>query len=76
MWIDEIKELQEKIAEIKERLAVAESTIVKIEQKIERIESNTSWTVRLIIGAIIMAVLRIILKGNILEIYYKRPYLY
>ncbi|MFD4707918.1 hemolysin XhlA family protein [Gottfriedia sp. NPDC058432] len=57
--------MQEIITEIKERLAVAESTIVKIEQKIERIESNTSWTVRLIIGAIIMAVLRIILKGNI-----------
>ncbi|MEH7350666.1 hemolysin XhlA family protein [Gottfriedia acidiceleris] len=63
--IDEIKELQEKIAEIKERLAVAESTIIKIEQKIERNESNTSWNVRLIIGAIIMAVIRIILKGGI-----------
>jgi len=46
-------------------LAVAESTIVKVEQKIERIDSNTSWTVRLIIGAIIMAVIRIILKGGI-----------
>ncbi|MFF2879500.1 hemolysin XhlA family protein [Gottfriedia sp. NPDC057991] len=65
MWINEIKELQEKIAEIKERLAVAESTIVKVEEKIERIESNTSWTVRLIIGAIIYAVIRIILKGAI-----------
>ncbi|PEK98621.1 hemolysin XhlA family protein [Bacillus sp. AFS017336] len=63
--MDEIKELQEKIAEIKKRLAVAESTIRKVEQKIERIESNTSWTVRLIIGAIIMAVIRIILKGGI-----------
>ncbi|MEH7511844.1 hemolysin XhlA family protein [Gottfriedia acidiceleris] len=63
--IDEIKELQEKIAEIKERLAVAESTIIKIEQKIERNESNTCWNVRLIIGAIIMAVIRIILKGGI-----------
>nr|WP_286163703.1 hemolysin XhlA family protein [Bacillus sp. AFS088145] len=57
--------MQEKIAEIKERLAVAESTIVKVEQKIERIKSNTSWTVRLIIGAIIMAVIRIVLKGGI-----------
>ncbi|MEH7452740.1 hemolysin XhlA family protein [Gottfriedia acidiceleris] len=55
MWIDEIKV----------RLAVAESTIVKVKQKIERIESNTSWTVRLIIGAIIMAVIRIVLKGGI-----------
>jgi len=45
-------------------LAVAESTIIKVEQKIERIESYTSWTVRLIIGAIIMAVIRIILKGE------------
>ncbi|PFH91839.1 hemolysin XhlA family protein [Bacillus sp. AFS088145] len=60
-----MKEIQEKIAEIKERLAVAESTIVKVEQKIERIKSNTSWTVRLIIGAIIMAVIRIVLKGGI-----------
>ncbi len=52
------------MAEIKERLAVAENTIEKVEQKIEKIESNTSWTVRLIIGAIILAALEFLIRGK------------
>jgi len=62
--IDELKELQQKVADIKERLAVAENTIRKIERLIEKIESNTSWTVRLIIGAIILAGLQMLFGGK------------
>lgn len=58
--MDEIKEIQQELGHVKERLAVAESTIRKVEQKIEKIESNTNWTVRLIIGAIILSTLKLL----------------
>lgn len=61
--MEEVKQLQQEISQIKERLAVAESTIAKVEQKIEKIDNNTSWTVRLILGAIILAALNLVLKG-------------
>lgn len=63
--MEEIKQLQHEISHIKERLVVAESTIAKVEQKIEKIDNNTSWTVRLIFGAIILAGLNIIMKGSV-----------
>lgn len=65
--INEIKELQQEVYQIKERLAVAENTIKKIEQKIEKIDNNTSWTVRLIIGAIILAIINYLMKGFFLS---------
>ncbi len=44
---------------------MAESTIAKVEQKIEKIDNNTSWTVRLIFGAIILAGLNLIMRGSV-----------
>ncbi|UQD53855.1 hemolysin activation protein [Bacillus methanolicus] len=60
-----IEKLESEVSEIKTRQAVHESKIDKIENKIEKIESNTSWTVRLILGAVILAALNLLLKGGV-----------
>jgi len=60
-----IEKLEGDVIEMKTRLAVHESKIDKIENKIEKIESNTSWTVRLILGAVILAALNLLLKGGV-----------
>lgn len=60
-----IEKLESDFIEMKTRLAVHESKIDKIENKIEKIESNTSWTVRLILGAVILAALNLLLKGGV-----------
>ncbi|WP_368668049.1 hemolysin XhlA family protein [Geobacillus sp. BMUD] len=60
-----IEKLESDVIELKTRIAVHDSKIDKIENKIEKIESNTSWTVRLILGAVILAALNLLLKGGV-----------
>jgi len=67
--INEIKELQQEVGQIKERLAVAESTIQRVEQKIEKIENNTSWTIRLILGVIIISTLKLMLNPYLIDFF-------
>jgi hypothetical protein len=53
------------IVDIKTRLAVAESNIKDIKEDLSSIKSNTTWIIRLIVGAIVLAVLGFISKGGI-----------
>jgi uncharacterized membrane protein len=50
-----------KVATLETRLAVAENNIQNINEKLNKIESNTTWLLRIIIGAIILAVLGFVL---------------
>ncbi|MEK4697925.1 hemolysin XhlA family protein [Bacillus sp. FSL M8-0063] len=47
------------------RLAVVESKVIKIEESIEKISANTTWILRIIIGAIITALIGLLLKGGV-----------
>lgn len=53
------------ITDIKTRLAVAESNIKDIKEDLSSIKNNTSWIIKLIVGAIIMAVLGFLSQGGI-----------
>lgn len=54
-----------KIQNMEVRLAVVESKVIKIEESIEKISANTTWILRIIIGAIITALIGLLLKGGV-----------
>lgn len=60
-----VKKIEEDMVDVKTRLAVAESSIKDIKEDLSSIKSNTTWIIRLIIGAIILAVLGVISQGGI-----------
>lgn len=57
--------VRNEIAELKVRMAVHTQRIETLERSIENIEKNTTWTVRLIIGAIILALIGFVTKGGL-----------
>jgi hypothetical protein len=61
----ETSEMRQDIVDIKSRLAVAESSIKDIKEDLSSIKSNTTWIIRLIIGAIVLAMLGFISQGGI-----------
>lgn len=63
-----IDRLEERMTNVETRLAVAESNIKDIKEDISSIKSNTTWILRLIIGAIIMALLGLIMNGRDLNV--------
>lgn len=62
---NECKGQETKIQAMEVRLAVVESKVTKIEESIEKISANTTWILRIIIGAIITALIGLLLKGGV-----------
>lgn len=60
-----IERIETDIADLKTRMAVAESNIKDVKEDISSIKNNTTWILRLIIGAFIMAVLGLIINGGV-----------
>ncbi|MEB9506855.1 hemolysin XhlA family protein [Bacillus anthracis] len=56
---------KKQIQNMEVRLAVVESKVIKIEESIEKISANTTWILRIIIGAIITALIGLLLKGGV-----------
>ncbi|MCM3455667.1 hemolysin XhlA family protein [Heyndrickxia oleronia] len=62
---ERILKLENEISEVKTRLAVAESTIKDLKEDIASIKSNTTWILRIVIGAVISSILGLIINGGI-----------
>lgn len=60
-----IEKIETDVADLKTRMAVAESNIKDVKEDIGSIKSNTTWILRLIIGAFITAVLGLIINGGV-----------
>jgi hypothetical protein len=56
--------LREDMIDVKTRLAVAESNIREMRQQLIKIDSNTTWTVRLVMGAIMLGIINVVLNGG------------
>lgn len=54
--------LEARVAQLEARVAVAETNIDNVKEKIDKIDSNTTWLLRIVVGAIVAAVLGLILK--------------
>lgn len=53
------------ISDIKTRLAVAENNIQEIKSDLSMIKKDTNWIIKLIIGAIILAIIGFITSGGL-----------
>lgn len=62
---ERIDKLEVDMVDVKTRLAVAESNIEEMSRRLEKIDSNTSWTVKLLLSGFIVAILKLILKGGV-----------
>ncbi|MGO5010783.1 hemolysin XhlA family protein [Niallia sp. Sow4_A1] len=60
-----VSKLEDEMKDVKTRLAVAETNIKDIKEDLSSIKSNTTWLLRIVVGAIIAAVLGLILQGGI-----------
>lgn len=60
-----IEKIETDVADLKTRMAVAESNIKDVKEDIGSIKSNTTWILRLIIGAFITAILGLIINGGV-----------
>ncbi|AMR84521.1 hypothetical protein EXW39_08510 [Bacillus mycoides] len=61
----EQKEIMRDIRNLEMRTTINEKDISTINQQLEKISLNTTWILRIVISAIVMAVLGLILKGGI-----------
>jgi hypothetical protein len=59
-----VRTLENKVIGLEIRVAVAESNIKEMKEKLGKIDSNTSWTVRLVIGAILLSIINVVLNGG------------
>ncbi|HHL0974413.1 TPA: hemolysin XhlA family protein [Bacillus cereus] len=61
----EQKEIMRDIRNLETRTTINEKDISTINTQLEKISTNTTWILRIVISAIVMAVLGLILKGGI-----------
>lgn len=54
---EEFQKLDDKVDELVVEHSRTKERVQNVEQKLDRIESNTTWILRLILGAIILAIL-------------------
>ncbi|WP_343046515.1 hemolysin XhlA family protein [[Anoxybacillus] calidus] len=60
-----VAKLEADMVDVKTRLAVAESNIKDMREDISAIKNNTTWILRIILGAIITGLLGLLVKGGI-----------
>jgi predicted nucleic acid-binding Zn-ribbon protein len=58
------KDMQRDIRNIETRTTVNEKDIVNINKQLEKISANTTWILRIIIGAIVAGLLGLLMKGG------------
>ncbi|MDQ0158797.1 hemolysin XhlA family protein [Alkalibacillus salilacus] len=57
----EFKQLDNRVGDLENRQTRTETRTDHLENKLDKIESNTTWILRLIIGAILMALLSLVI---------------
>ncbi|WP_346216435.1 hemolysin XhlA family protein [Caldifermentibacillus hisashii] len=62
---ERVTKLEYDMTDVKTRLAVAEAGLKDMKEDMQSIKNNTTWLLRLVIGAIIGAVLALVLKGGV-----------
>lgn len=60
-----VQKTEDKIASLETRMAVAERDISAITNTLSKIDSNTTWIVRLLVGGIVMGIIGFIIQGGI-----------
>ncbi|AIK38385.1 hypothetical protein COM13_25555 [Bacillus pseudomycoides] len=58
-------EIMKDIRNLETRTTINEKDIATINKQLEKISMNTTWILRIIIGAVVMGILSLIIKGTI-----------
>lgn len=58
------EKLEQRVSALETRVAVAETNIKDIKADLDSIKNNTTWILRLVLGAIIMALIGLVIKGG------------
>ncbi|SCC46206.1 hemolysin XhlA family protein [Bacillus wiedmannii] len=58
------KDMQRDIRNLETRTTVNENDIVNINKLLDKISANTTWILRIIIGAIVAGLLGLLMKGG------------
>ncbi|PHE86019.1 hypothetical protein COF81_28640 [Bacillus pseudomycoides] len=58
------KDMQRDIRSLETRTTVNENDIVNINKQLEKISANTTWILRIIIGAIATGLIGLLIKGG------------
>jgi septal ring factor EnvC (AmiA/AmiB activator) len=59
-----LTKLETEVADLKTRLAIVETNIKEIYKTLDSIDNNTTWILRLVIGAILAGLLGLVIKGG------------
>lgn len=62
---EEFNRLDRKVDGLENRMTRTETRTDHLEKKLDKIENNTTWILRLIIGAFITAILGLIINGGV-----------
>lgn len=62
---ERVIKLESDVSDLKTRMAVAEAGIKDVKEDLSSIKNNTNWILRLIVGAIVTALLGLIVKGGV-----------
>lgn len=57
--VERLSRLEERVTALETRTAVNESDIRTLKEKLDKIDNNTTWVLRLIIGAVITGILKL-----------------
>ncbi|HFK1812044.1 TPA: hemolysin XhlA family protein [Bacillus cereus] len=60
----EQKEIMRDIRNLETRTTINEKDISTINKQLEKISLNTTWILRIVIGAVVLTILGLILKGG------------
>ena len=58
-------EVDKRLNEIERKQAIHDTKIDAIEKKMDKIEGNTTWILRIVVTAVVGAVLKLVLTGGI-----------
>lgn len=59
-----VSKLENDMVDVKMRLAIAETNIKEIYKTLDKISNNTTWILRIIVGAIVGVLLGFAFKGG------------
>lgn len=62
---ERVTKLEHDMTDVKTRLAVAEAGLKDMKEDMTSIKNNTTWLLRIVIGAIVAAILGLVVNGGV-----------
>lgn len=62
---EKLLRIEKRVTSLESRVSVAENNIASLKDDIKSIKNNTQWILRLVLGAIITALIGLIINGGV-----------